>query len=54
MVRGFYNLIAVLRGKDNGQQRTYGPVTQDTRREPPIESERPEAKAGDLNVARRF
>ena len=38
MVRGFYNLIAVLRGKDNGQQRTYGPVTQDTRREPPLQS----------------
>ena len=43
-----------VKRKDNGQQRTYGPPAQDTRRELPFRVKDPEAKSADLNVARQF
>ena len=46
MVRGFYHLIAVLRGKDNGNQGYYGPVTQAAGRNPNCTCQRPRSKDG--------
>jgi hypothetical protein len=46
IVRGFYNLIAVLRGKENGNQRYNGPATQVAGRKPNCTCERPRSKDG--------
>ena len=46
MVRGFYHLIAVLRGKDNGNQGYYGPATQAAGRNPNCTCQRPRSKDG--------